>query len=110
MLEINSLKAEIMDTEHVHIHMALRKKHVSMYLSMKFPFPQRFIIRQLFKVYSHKTCKCLKMVQWFVCMYIFQNIKKKISRVFISFLFGLFLKMKTIENFVHFLFQKNKQN
>ena len=26
MLEINSLKAEIMDTEHVHIHMALRKK------------------------------------------------------------------------------------
>lgn len=92
MLEINSLKAEIMDTEHVHIHMALRKKHVSMYLSMKFPFPQRSIIRQLFKVYSHKTCKCLKMVQWFVCMYIFQNIKKKFQGFLYPFYLDYFSK------------------
>lgn len=106
MLEINSLKAEIMDTEHVH----WGKKHGSVYLSMKFPFPQRSGIRQLFKLYSHKTCKCLKIVQWFVCMYIFQNIKKNFKCFNILFIWTL-SQNENHTKLCSFSFpQKTKQN
>lgn len=57
---------------------------------------------------KYTLTKHASVLKWcnglFACTYF--KIKKKNSSVLIFFLFGLFLKMKTIENFVHFLFQK----